>query len=47
MELPNKNLEQIALNTRSKIEDYMLIVMDKSTKSIYINHSKLIINNLK
>ena len=30
MELPSKLLEQIAFNTRPKIEDHMLIVMDKS-----------------
>ena len=31
MELPSKVLEQIAYNTRPKIEEHMLIVMDKST----------------
>ena len=31
MELPSKLLEQIAYNTRAKIEEHMLIVMDKST----------------
>ena len=31
MELPSKLLEQIAYNTRSKIEEHMLIVMNKST----------------
>ena len=31
MELPSKLLEQIAFNTRPKIEENMLIVMDKST----------------
>ena len=31
MELPSKLLEQIALNTRSKIEEHLLIIMDKST----------------
>ena len=30
MELPSKLLEQIAFNTRSKIEEHMLIVMDRS-----------------
>ena len=30
MELPSKLLEQIAFNTRPKIEEHMLIVMDKS-----------------
>ena len=29
--LPSKILEQIAFNTRPKIEEHMLIVMDKST----------------
>ena len=31
MELPSKLLQQIAFNTRPKIEEHMLIVMDKST----------------
>ena len=31
MELPSKILQQIAFNTRPKIEEQMLIVMDKST----------------
>ena len=31
MELPSKLLEQIAVNTRPKIEERMLIIMDKST----------------
>ena len=31
MELPSKILEQIAFNKRPKIEEQMLIVMDKST----------------
>ena len=31
MELRSKLLEQIAYNTRAKIEEHMLIVMDKST----------------
>ena len=31
MELPSKLLEQISFNTRPKIEEHMLIVMDKST----------------
>ena len=31
MELPSKLLEQIAYNTRPKIEEHMLIVLDKST----------------
>ena len=31
MELPSKFLEQIAFNTRPKIEEHILVVMDKST----------------
>ena len=31
MELPSKLLEQIAFNTRPKIEEHVLIIMDKST----------------
>ena len=31
MELPSKLLEQIASNTRAKMEEQMLFVMDKST----------------
>ena len=31
MELPSKLLEQIAYNTRPKIEEHMLIIMNKST----------------
>ena len=31
MELPSKLLETIALNTRPKIEEHLLIVMNKST----------------
>ena len=31
MELPSKLLEQIAFNTRPKIEEHLLIIMDKST----------------
>ena len=31
MEIPSKNLEQIAFNTIPKSEEHMLIVMDKST----------------
>ena len=31
MELPRKILEQIAFNTRPKMEEHMLIIMDKST----------------
>ena len=31
MEIPSKLLEQIAFNTRPKIEEHMLIIMDKSS----------------
>ena len=31
MQLTNKLLEQIAFNTRPKLEEHLLIVMDKST----------------
>ena len=31
MELPSKLFEQISYNTRPKIEEHMLIVLDKST----------------
>ena len=37
MELPSKLLEQIAYNTRSKIEEHMLIVMDKSTHEEHLS----------
>ena len=37
MELPNKLLEQIAFNTRAKIEEHMLIVMDKSTHEEHLS----------
>ena len=31
MELPSKLLEQIVYNTRSRIEEHFLVVMDKFT----------------
>ena len=31
MELPSIPLQQIAFNTRSKIQEHMLIAMDKTT----------------
>ena len=31
MEIPTKLLEQIAYNTCSRIEEHILVVMDKST----------------
>ena len=37
MELPSKLLEQIALNTRPKIEEHMLIIMDKSTHEEHLS----------
>ena len=37
MELPSKLLEQIAYNTRSKIEEHMLIFMDKSTHEDHLS----------
>ena len=36
MELPSKLLEQISFNTRPKIEEHMLIVMDKATHEEYL-----------
>ena len=37
MELPSKFLEQIAFNTRPKMEEHMLIVMDKSTHEQHLS----------
>ena len=37
MELPSKLLEQIAYNSRPKIEEHMLIVMDKSTHEEHLS----------
>ena len=37
MELPSKLLQQIAFNTRPKIEEHMLIVMDKSTHEEHLS----------
>ena len=37
MELPSKLLEQIAFNTRPKIEEHMLIVMNKSTHEEHLS----------
>ena len=39
MELPSKLLEQIAYNTRSRIEDHKLIVMDKSYYEEHLSQS--------
>ena len=38
MELPSKILAQIAFNTRPKIEEHMLIVMDNSTHEEHLSH---------
>ena len=38
MNLPNKLLEQIAFNTRPKIEKHMLIVMNKSIHEEHLSH---------
>ena len=37
MELPSKLLEQIAFNTRPKIEEHILIVMEKSTHEEHLS----------
>ena len=37
MELPSKLLEQIAFNTRPRIEEHMLIIMDKSTHEEHLS----------
>ena len=37
MELPSKLLEQIAFNTRPKIEEHMLIIMDTSTHEEHLS----------
>ena len=37
MELPSKILEQIAFNTRSRIEEHILIAMDKSTHEEHLS----------
>ena len=37
MELPSKLLEQMAFNTRPKLEEHLLIVMDKSTYAEYLS----------
>ena len=44
MELPSKLLEQIAYNTRPKIEEHMLIVMDKSTHEEHLSQPLQTIN---
>ena len=37
MELPSKLLGQIVYNTRAKIEEHMLIIMDKSTHEEHLS----------
>ena len=37
MELPSKLLDQIAYNTRSRIEEHLLIIMDKSTHEEHLS----------
>ena len=37
MELPSKLLEQIALDTRPKVDEHVLIVMDKSTHEEHLS----------
>ena len=37
MELPSKLLERIAYNTRTRIEEHMLIIMDKSTHEEHLS----------
>ena len=45
MELPSKLLEQIALNTRPKMEEHMLVVMDKSTHEEHLSQPLQTDNN--
>ena len=37
MELPSKLLEEIAFNTKPKIEEHMLVIMDKSTQDEHLS----------
>ena len=39
MELPSKLLKQIAFNTRPKIEEQLLIVMDESTHEEHLSQA--------
>ena len=39
MELPSNLLEHIAFNTRAKIEEHMLVDMDKSTHEEHLSQS--------
>ena len=44
MELPSKLLEQIAFITRPKLEEHMLIFMDKSTHEEHLSQPLRTIN---
>ena len=46
MELPSKLLEEIAFNPRPKIEEYMLLVMDRNTHEEHL-HQPLQTKNKK
>ena len=39
MELPGQFLEQIVSNSRPKIDEHMLVVVDKSTLEEYLSQS--------
>ena len=45
MDLFSQKLEEVAPNTRPKIED-ILVVMDKSTHEEHLNHYRLMLSNL-
>ena len=45
MELPSNILEQIAFNTRSRIDEHILIVMDKSTRQEHLSQPLQTNNN--
>ena len=52
MELPSKLLKQMVFNTRPKIEEHMLIIMDESANEEHLAQpllqtNRLIMNNLK
>ena len=47
MILPSKILQQIAFDTRPKIEEHMLIVMNKSIYEKHLSHPLQTNNNLK
>ena len=44
MELPSKILERIAFNTRAKIEEHMLVVMDESRHEEHLSQPLQTIN---